>query len=429
MRIAQVSAHTSPLAPLGGRATGGMNVYVLELSRELARLGYEVDIFTRRDGELPRVEQVAPNLRLIRIDAGPPAPIDKESVVEFLPVFARGMAAFARAEAQPYSVVHSHYWQSGWAGGILARQLDAPHVVMFHTLGEVKNRARISEQEPTLRIRHERAIARRATAIVTASAHERELLERYYSASPALMHTVPCGVDLERFQPHDRAASRAALGLPQDAPVLVWVGRLEKLKGVDILISAIAELEDPRLTLLIVGGIEEAPELRAELESQAATAGLADSIRFEGAVPHEALPTYYSAADVCVVPSYYESFGLVAVEAMACGTPVVASRVGGLVSTVTDGVTGYLIPWRCPGPFAEKLEVLLHNPELRANFSRAARRSVERFRWSSVALQVASVYDTARAEHQSRHRPGTPGNEGAGFGKEAYEAAVLAGRA
>ncbi|MGH2633518.1 MAG: glycosyltransferase, partial [Tepidiformaceae bacterium] len=400
MRIAQVSAHTSPLAPLGGRATGGMNVYVLELSRELARLGYEVDIFTRQDGDLPRVEPIAPNLRLIRIDAGPPSPIDKEAVVDYLPRFAREMRAFADAERQPYSIVHSHYWQSGWVGGIFARQLDLPHVVMFHTLGEVKNRARISEQEPKLRIRHERAIARRATAIVTASAHERELLERYYSADPARMHTVPCGVDLERFQRQDRAESRRALGLPAERSVLVWVGRLEKLKGVDILISAVAQLEDPSLTLLIVGGVEEAPELRAELEAQAAAAGIAANIRFEGAVPHDALPAYYSAADVCVVPSYYESFGLVAVEAMACGTPVVASRVGGLVSTVTDGVTGYLIPWRCPEPFAEKLEVLLNNPELRTNFSRAARRSVERFRWSSVALQVASVYDTARAQHQ-----------------------------
>ena len=434
MRIAQVSAHTSPLAPLGGRATGGMNVYVLELSRELARLGYEIDIFTRRDGDLPRVEPIAPNLRLIRIDAGPPAPIDKEAIIDYLPDFARGMLAFAEAEDHPYTAVHSHYWQSGWAGGIFARQLGLPHVVMFHTLGEVKNRARISEQEPKLRIRHERAIARRATSIITASTHERELLERYYGADPARMHTVPCGVDVERFQPQDRIASRAALGLPLDASVLVWVGRLEKLKGVDILISAVAQLDDPNAILLIVGGVEEAPELRDQLQAQASAAGIAPNIRFEGAVSHDALPTYYSAADICVVPSYYESFGLVAVEAMACGTPVVASRVGGLVSTVTDGVTGYLIPWRCPEPFAEKLEVLLNNPELRANFGRAARRSVERFRWSSVALQVASVYDTARAQavaqaaaQRRRHQPNSAFNEGAGFGKEAYEAAVLAG--
>jgi D-inositol-3-phosphate glycosyltransferase len=422
MRIAMVSAHTSPLAPLGGRETGGMNIYVLELSRELAALGYEVDIFTRRDGDLPRVEQIAPNLRLVRINAGPPEPIAKEAIMSFLPEFAADMRRFVAEQPEPYAAIHSHYWQSGWAGALLARELNVPHIVMFHTLGEVKNRARISEQEPKLRIRHERTIARRATAIVTASEHERGLLERYYGADRSRMHTVPCGVDLDRFRPQDRDAARQRLGLDPTGPVLLWVGRLEKLKGVDILINAVAQLDERNFTLLIVGGDERAHELKAELRAQAEAAGVAANVRFEGAVMHDDLPAYYSAADVCVVPSYYESFGLVAVEAMACGTPVVASRVGGLISTVTDGVSGYLIPWRCPEPFAEKLEVLLNNPELRANFSRAARRSVERFRWRTVALQIAEVYDSALAEYRVRH----PRNEGAGFGKEAYEAAVLA---
>lgn len=392
MRIAQVSAHTSPLAPLGGRETGGMNVYVLELSHELARIGHEVDIFTRLDGELPRLEQIAPNLRLVRIEAGPQEPIEKEEIIRYLPQFADNMRTFVESQAQPYAVIHSHYWQSGWAGGIVARENRIPHVVMFHTLGEVKNRARISELEPTERIHHERNIARRADAIVTASSHERDLLQRYYGANQAIMHTVPCGIDLEIFKPADREESRRKLGLPLDGPVLVWVGRLEKLKGVDILISALAQLDCSDFTLLIVGGDERAHALKAELQAQAAAAGIGGNIRWVGAVAHDDLAAYYSAADVCVVPSYYESFGLVAIESMACGTPVVASRVGGLVSTVEDGVTGYLIPWRCPEPFAEKVEVLLHNPELRTNFSRAARASVERYRWSAVGSEVAGVY-------------------------------------
>jgi D-inositol-3-phosphate glycosyltransferase len=222
----------------------------------------------------------------------------------------------------------------------------------------------------------------------------------------------------------DRKAARAELGLPRESPVLIWIGRLEKLKGVDILIDAVAQLDERDFTLLIVGGDEHAAGLKAELRQQAADAGVTANVRFEGAVPHERLPLYYNAADVCVVPSYYESFGLVAVEAMACGVPVVASRVGGLVSTVTDGVTGYLIPWRCPEPFAEKLEVLLNNPELRANFGRAARASVERFRWPTVALRIADLYD--RARDARRVRLGI--HETPGFGKEVYEAAVLAGR-
>jgi len=271
MRIAQVSAHTSPLAPLGGRETGGMNVYVLELSRELARLGYEVDIFTRRDGELPTVEQLAPGLRLIRVDAGPAEPIEKEEIVRFLPEFHVNMRRFAEAQPTGYDIIHSHYWQSGWAGTLLARELDVPHVVMFHTLGEVKNRARFGEQEPKLRIRHERTIARRATAIVTASDHERLLLERYYAADPARMHTVPCGIDLDLFFPRERSLARAKLGVPDDAPILLWVGRLEKLKGVEILVDAVAELEERDFTLLIVGGDERAHEIRSELEAQAAS--------------------------------------------------------------------------------------------------------------------------------------------------------------
>lgn len=403
MRIAQLSLHTSPLAPLGGRETGGMNVYVLELSRELADMGHTVDIFTRRDGDLPRIERVAPNLRLVRIDAGPAEPLEKESLYRFLPQFVRSMHAFFEEQGHAYDVLHSHYWQSGRAGVLLARELGIPHVTMFHTLGEVKNRARISEEEPTLRIRHERTIARRADAIITASAHERGLLSRYYGANEAHMFTVPCGVDLELFQPRDRVESRKKLGIDLDRPALLWVGRLEKLKGVDILIDAVAQLDECDAQLLIVGGDDRAGALKAELLAQALDAGIAENVRFVGAVAHDELPAWYSAADVCVVPSYYESFGLVAVEAMACGTPVIASRVGGLTSTVSDGETGYLIPWRCPEPFAEKLEVLLHNPELRGNFSRAAVRSVERFRWSKVAADVANVYESVLAEYAEHH--------------------------
>ena len=405
MRIAQISYHTSPLAPLGGRQTGGMNVYVHELSRELARLGHSVDIFTRRDGEHPEVTPVAPNLRLVQLPAGPAQPLDKHLLVPFLPAFGEELTRFVEEEGTSYDLVHSHYWQSAHAGQAFARQLGAPHLAMFHTLGEVKNRARVSEEEPRERIRQERALVASADAIVTASAHERGLLARHYDADPDRVLSIPCGVDTDVFQPRDKAQCRRALGIEPGRPVLVWVGRLEKLKGVDVLIDALAQLEDPRVLLLVIGGDEGAQALREELEAQARDVGLAASVRFEGAVAHEQLPSYYSAADVCVVPSYYESFGLVAVEAMACGTPVVASRVGGLVSTVTDGVTGYLIPWRCPEPFAEKLEVLIRNPELRANFGRAARRSVQRFRWTEIARQMAALYEDVIAAAVSREVP------------------------
>ena len=405
MRIAQISYHTSPLAPLGGRQTGGMNVYVHELSRELAREGHEVDIFTRRASEEPGVTLLGANLRLIQLPAGPAQPLAKDLLVPFLPAFTAEMVRFAEAESVSYDVVHSHYWQSAQVGEAFARGLDVPHLAMFHTLGEVKNRARVSEEEPRERIRQERALVAGADAIVTASAHERGLLARYYDADPERVVSIPCGVDTDLFQPLDKDESRKALGIDAGRPVLLWVGRLEKLKGVDVLIDALAQLEDPRVLLLVVGGDEGAQALRDELEAQARDAGLGANVRFEGAVPHEQLPAYYTAADVCVVPSYYESFGLVAVEAMACGTPVVASRVGGLVTTVTDGVNGYLIPWRCPEPFAEKLDVLIRNPELRANFGRSARRSVERFRWDRIARQMAVLYEDVIAGAHTREDP------------------------
>lgn len=384
---------------------------MLELSCELARMGHQVDIFTRRDGELPRVEEIEPRLRVVRIDAGPARPLDKEELVPLAEEFVDGARRFIAAEGAGYDLVHSHYWQSARAGGVLAGELGVPHAVMFHTLGEVKNRARITEEEPAFRIAEERRVVAAADLVVTASDHERDLLQRYYGARASRLATVPCGVDIERFQALDRGECRRRLGLAEDAPVLIWVGRLEKLKGVDILIEALAQLDDREFTLLIVGGDERARALKAELQAQVREAGLEGNVRFVGAVPHDDLPTYYSAADVCVVPSYYESFGLVAVEAMACGVPVVASRVGGLVSTVTDGVSGYLIPWRCPEPFAEKLEVLLNNPELRANFSRSARISVERFRWRSVATQVAGLYRGAIDDY--RARTGSSGHEAA----------------
>jgi len=401
MRIAQVSYHTNPVAPLGGRQTGGMNVYVHELSRELARRGHQVDIFTRLDGERPEVTALAPNLRLVQLPAGPPAPLEKELLAPFVPAFAAEMSRFAADEGQSYDLVHSHYWQGIAAGEPFARAQDAPHLVMFHTLGEVKNRARISEEEPGERIRRERELAATADAIISACAHEHDLLARYYDADPARMVSIPCGIDTDLFRPRDREESRRALGIEQDRPVLLWVGRLEKLKGVDILIDAVAQLEDPEVLLLVVGG-EHGHELRGELEEQARAAGLAGSVRFTGAVPHEDLPDWYSAADVCVVPSYYESFGLVAVEAMACGTPVVASRVGGLTATVEDGRTGYLVPWHCPEPFAERIELLLRNEPLRRSMGEAASRSMRRYAWGAVASELAALFGELQTE---RARP------------------------
>ena len=398
-RIAVLSVHTSPLATLGGREAGGMNVYIRELSLALGSRGYIVDVFTRRDSvDAPAIQPFGPHARVINIDAGPAEQINKPDVAAHAAAFEREVLAFAATEGATYDLIHSHYWMSGVVANALAARWHVPHVAMFHTLGEVKNRARSTEHEPRSRIDAERQIAAHADRIVVASAHEKHLLIALYGADPAKISIVPCGVDLDVFIPMEKQVARRKLGLKEGERVILFVGRIEPLKGIDILISAAAQLhENENFIVLIVGGDARAATQIAELTQQATRLGVDHHISWVGSVAHDQLPMYYNAADVCVVPSYYESFGLVAVESMACGTPVVASRVGGLTSTVMDGETGYLIPWRCPEPFAERLELLLDNDELRASFGRAAREAVERFRWQNVADAVSSLYDDVLA--------------------------------
>ena len=217
------------------------------------------------------------------------------------------------------------------------------------------------------------------------------MLADAYGVPPHHVSVVPCGVDVDHFQPEDRQTARKAVGIGGDDPIILFVGRIERLKGIDILVRAAAQLEGG-FQLVIIGGDRKDASRKGELVDLSRELGISERVHFLDAVPHDQLPLYYSAADVCVVPSYYESFGLVAVEAMACGIPVIASRVGGLKDTVQDGRTGYLVPWHCPEPFAERLELLLSNEPLRRSLGREARLAAERYRWSEVAASVEGVY-------------------------------------
>ena len=402
-----LALHTSPLAALGGRETGGMNVYVRHVARELARAGVEVDVFTRRiDPLAPEVVALDPEVgegraRLVHVTAGPAERLEKEALPPLVEEFAAGVYAFAQRAGRAYDVVHSHYWLAVAAGALLAPRWGVPHVAMFHTLGDVKLRARASEREPAVRLDAERRLVHEVDCIVAGTEHERQLLRQLYRVSPARVRVIPLGVDREQFRPRDRDAARAAVGLPPGvpprAPLVLAVGRLEPLKGLDILIAALAEMTVRDAQLLIVGGDERAVAEVARLRAVAVGAGVAERVHFLGAVPHEALPAYYNAADIVAVPSFYESFGLVAVEALASGVPVVASRVGGLTTTVADGRTGYLIPWRCPGPFAEKLDLLFGNPALRAALGRAGAEAMGPFAWPAIAAALRELFTTPAA--------------------------------
>ena len=408
-RIALLSLHTSPLAPLGGRETGGMNVYVREVALQLAALGIAVDVFTRRtsttEAEVRAISletHGAPGARLVQVTAGPKARIEKEEMLPFTSAFADGVEAFRAREGVTYDVIYSHYWLAAEAGALLAEQWDVPHAAMFHTLAEVKLRARASESEPRERIEAEQRLVRGLDCIVAATEHERRLLMQIYRVPASRVAVVPLGVDLDQFQPRSQAEARAALGIDADERMVLAIGRIEPLKGFDILIRAIAQLSDRRGAVLsIIGGDERASREIAALRAVAEEVGVADAVRFLGPRPHEALPAYYNAADVVAVPSFYESFGLVAVEAMASGVPVVASRVGGLASTVADGRTGYLIPWRCPEPFAEKIELLLRNQELARALGRAAAERMRSYSWAEVARAVSSVLGGLISEREA----------------------------
>jgi D-inositol-3-phosphate glycosyltransferase len=392
-RIAVISAHTSPLAPLGYRETGGMNVYVRELSREMGRRGYAIDVFTRRAAlDDPRIVQAAPNVRVIHLRAGPEGVEGRRHLYRYLRDFEDDLLAFQRAEALTYDIIHSHYWLSGLLGLRFRERWGAPLVNMFHTLGELKRRANGCSNEPTARIDVERRVATEADVIVCASRHEKNALVEFYGASPDRIAVVPCGVDLNRFRPLDKDSARRSLGLNGERTIL-FVGRMEPLKGLDILLGAAARLDDqPPFHVLVVGGDGHASDELRHLKRLTVALGIQDRVSFVGPVGHDRLPLYYNAADVCVVPSYYESFCLVALEAMACGTPVVASHVGGLSVTVRDGETGYLIPNHSPQPFAAGMAALLADEDLRRTFGQTATEAASGFGWDTVADAIETIY-------------------------------------
>ena len=371
-----------------------MNVYVLQLARELALRGNRVDVYTRyHDPKDPQIVELSEGARVIHLKAGPYFKA-KESLYEYIPEFLGNLRSFQQSEGIDYDLIHSHYWLSGRVGTILSERWDVPHVATFHTLAKTKLMARAGERESELRNTAEMRVADAADAIVVSTQQEKQDLARFYQTSPHKVQVIPAGVDLDLFRPVNRAKARQVLGLT-DKRVILYVGRLEPLKGLDILIRAIALLEGSAETrLLIVGGTHGLDRELGRLKSLAFRLGIEGRVTFTGAVKQAELPNYYSAADVFVLPSYYESFGLVALESMACGTPVVASRVGGLSTFVRDGEVGYLVPWHCPEPFAQRLDMLLANPTLREAMGKAARAEARGMGWSVVADRMLNFYSS-----------------------------------
>ena len=395
LRVAILSVHTCPLAVLGGKETGGMNVYVRELARELGRMGVRADVFTRsQNPAIPRVVTITEGVRVVHLTAGPEAPMPRERIRDHLDEFVDGVEAFRIAGGFDYDLIHAHYWLSGAVGLVLRDRWSVPLVQMFHTLGHLKNGvARASaDREPAVRIEEEARILGAVDRIVAATTVERTHLVKHYGADPARIAVIPCGVDTNLFLPGDQAAARAALGL-DDQLQLLYVGRLAPIKGLETLLDAMARLRAADEPL---NGHEG--ELRARL----ARLDLRSAVTFVGAQPQERLRAWYVAADATVLPSHYESFGMVAMEAMACGIPVVASRVGGLQTTVRDGVTGLLVPDHDPAALAGALDRLLGDPDLRFRLGREGVQWAARHRWPCIAEAVCREY-AALVERASSH--------------------------
>jgi D-inositol-3-phosphate glycosyltransferase len=398
LRVAMLSVHTCPLAALGGKETGGMNVYVRELSRELARMGLGVDVFTRsQDPTIRRVVSLGEGARVVHLPAGPQAPMPRERVHDHLDEFVDGVEAWRIASGVEYDLVHAHYWLSGVVGLALRERWGVPVLQMFHTLGRFKNGAarRRADFEPSVRLDEERRIVAQVDGLVAASAVERRALVDAYGADPARAVVIPCGVDTALFRPGDRDTARARVGAGEP-PLVVYVGRIAPIKGLETLLDAIAHLRAAGsvVRLLIVGGEADEPVdgHEAEIRQRVDGLGLREVVRFVGAQPQEALRDYYLAADVTVLPSYYESFGMVALEAMACGSPVIGSRVGGLATTVRDGVTGYLVPDGDATALAERLEAVVGDADLRFRLGREGVHWAARHRWPCVAEAICREY-------------------------------------
>lgn len=396
--VAMLSVHTSPLAlPGSAKDAGGMNVYIREMARELGRSPFTIDIFTRRTHpDQPEMVYLTPRVRVINITAGPAAPVDKHDLSQYLPELTHQIEVFARRERKHYNLLHSHYWLSGVVAQQLASRWHVPHIIMFHTLAHLKQLANPAQTESTLRLETERQLIQRAERIIATTADERAQIMRHCAATSDQVEVIPCGVDLERFVTHERRQARIQLGLNPDQPVLLFVGRLDPFKGPDVFLQAAAMMQKKAHLLVVGGNAAGDPEIE-KLRQLACDLRIQKRVHFLGARPQEELPLIYSAADITVIPSYHESFGMAAVESLACGTPVVATRAGGLLTVVSQGETGYLVP-RCPGFFAERLDSLLHSPATLERMRRVARASVIQYSWASVGNQMRKVYEDVLRE-------------------------------
>jgi D-inositol-3-phosphate glycosyltransferase len=393
LRIAMLSAHSCPVGNLGAKDTGGMSVYIRELAHELGKQGHSVDVYTRvHDPDDAQIYYLGEQARLIHLRAGQKDDINKLILYSYLPEFTCNLENFRRDNDWHYDLVFSHYWLSGWVGEYLQQWWQVPHIAMFHTLGAVKNSIGIGEDEPELRIVTERDVVHKCHRIIATTDSEKEALIHHYGATPDKVSIVPCGVNMELFQPIDKLTARKNLSL-SGQKILLFVGRIDPLKGIEPLLKAITYLQSTDgLKLIVIGGGVNSRHEIDRLQRLAGELDIRDAVTFRGLVKHDELPYFYSAADACVIPSYYESFGLVAVESLACGTPVVATDVGNLKNIIRPGENGYLVDDNNPPGLARKIDLMLAKPDSDMDSARKIRASVSRYSWPNIAGAIIEEF-------------------------------------
>lgn len=403
-RLAILSVHTSPLAPMGGKKTGGMNVYIRELARELGSRGISVDVFTRRSShDEPDIDhRIGENVRVIYLNAGPVKSLKPDDIFPYLSEFTAHLMAFATRKNIKYDIIYSHYWLSGWVGQKLKESWGTPFVHMFHTLGQMKQRI-LSHNSimPDQRIRTETEVVAWADRIIAATPAEHSQLMWLYRANRRKIQIVPPGVNTKRFYPTSQKAAKRKLGFDPNHKILLFVGRIEPLKGIDTIITALDVIrqENPealnQVRLAIVGGDpnDKFDTEMMRLQSLTEELGLSDVVLFSGAKDQKELPTYYAAATVVIMPSDYESFGMVALEAMATGTPVIASQVGGLGYLIKDRETGFLVPVREPESIACCITKIITDENTQASMSKQAYKLAKDYAWHKIVDRILTIFD------------------------------------
>ncbi len=407
MKIAIISYHTCPLATLGGKDTGGMNVYVRDLTTYLGQHGVHADVFTRsQDEHVPHIlHDLGHGNRVVHIPAGPENPRPKQELQDYIKEFSNNILAFAQEKEIQYDLIFSHYWLSGLAALRLKKAWNVPMAHMFHTLAHLKNKIASSaeEKDGQYRIDGEMKVLKGADRIIVATHDEKENLLGLYGAKEKKIKIIPPGVDTAHFYPIPVEEAKEYIGMPEDEKMILFVGRIEPLKGIDTLIRAIAQIRKADVLsicphyLYIIGGNPEASGEDASKEMQrlqdlCAELDLHDLVLFLGKRDQDSLQYYYSAAEMVVMPSHYESFGMVALEAMACGTPVIATQVGGLQHLVQDGETGFVIPNGDPDALEEKITMLICQEAMKDRMSSNSVAYAQTLNWDVIAKKLIKQF-------------------------------------